>query len=106
VAEHLTREAQCCLHLFDLCRAYRDDPARPQAWAILEEYRIRGAEARRKAELVAQARASAFPLALARRRLIGLIRQRGGLPTRPKKRRPWPATNRALPEQTRKGGAQ
>ena len=51
------REQRCALHLMDLCRAYRDDPARPQAWASLEEYRVRGAELRRRAEFIRAAQA-------------------------------------------------
>jgi hypothetical protein len=76
------------LHLLDLVRAYPDDPARKSAMALLEEYRARGAEARRQAE--ARQRVSAFPamqLAQARRRLIRLLRARGGLPARPEKSR-------------------
>jgi hypothetical protein len=51
------REQRCALHLMDLCRAYRDDPARPRAWASLEEYRVRGAELRRRAEFIRAAQA-------------------------------------------------
>jgi hypothetical protein len=50
------REQRCALHLMDLCRAYRDDPA-PRAWASLEEYRVRGAELRRRAEFIRAAQA-------------------------------------------------
>ena len=58
------REQRCALHLMDLCRAYRDDPARPQALTILEPYRTRAAKLRRQAELkAAQTRASSVSLA-------------------------------------------
>jgi hypothetical protein len=81
----LTREQQCALHLWDLCRAYPRDPAWAAARVILEEHRLRGAETRRQAA-VAQAsrmRASpAFQLLAARRKLIKLLRARGGLTTR------------------------
>jgi hypothetical protein len=76
-----TREQQCGLHLLDLCRAYPRDPATPQALALLEEYRVRGAELRRLAELQAAAERALVPgnLTAARRRLVRLIRARGGL---------------------------
>jgi hypothetical protein len=40
------QEQQCGLHLFDLVRAHPRHPAAPQAWALLEEHRARGAVAR------------------------------------------------------------
>jgi hypothetical protein len=89
-SEHLSREQQCALHLLDLCRAYPGDPARPQALAALQEHAARGAAFRKQAELAraAQARSSsAFSLVMARRRLIKLIRRRGGLAARSEKRR-------------------
>jgi hypothetical protein len=83
VSERLTTEQRCCLHLWDLCRAYPDYPARPHALAFLEEFRARGAEARRQAELV-RAVTARTPLEAARRRLIKIIGARGGLAWRSK----------------------
>jgi hypothetical protein len=84
-----SREQQCALHLLDLCRAYPNDPARPQALTFLEPYRIRGAEARgqaasRAVQAVRASRASpGRQLAQARRRLIKILRLRGGLTVAP-----------------------
>jgi hypothetical protein len=88
-----TKQQQCALHLLDLCRAYPRDLAQPQAMALLEIYRARGAEARLEAEKAAQAaamRAAAMRattalaahaaqtgrLAAARRKLIEIIARR------------------------------
>jgi hypothetical protein len=90
----LTKAQQCAAHLWDLCRGYPDDPARPQARALLEPYRIRGAEIRqlaasRAAQADPASRASpARRLAQARRRLIKILHARGGLtvaPARPER---------------------
>jgi hypothetical protein len=87
-----TREQQCGLHLFDLARAYAHDPATPQALALLEQYRVRGAELRRLATLKAAAERAAVPMKLtrARRKLVKLIARRGGWvePRKPKPPRP------------------
>jgi hypothetical protein len=43
-------EQQSGLHLIDLIKAYPREPGAHQALAALEDYRLRGAEARRKDE--------------------------------------------------------
>jgi hypothetical protein len=82
-----TRDQQCGLHLLDLCRAYPRDPATPAALALLEEYRIRGAELRRLAELKAAAERALVPVKLAPARRAQFVRARGGL-VQPAKQRP------------------
>jgi hypothetical protein len=92
-ANTATREQCNALHLFDLCRAYPRHPAAAQVQAALEEHRLRGAEARKQAEIkAAQANqryyaSPAHQLATARRVLIKLIGERGGLAWHPQERR-------------------
>lgn len=94
----VTQEQACALHLYDLARVYPRDPSAPPALAMLEAYRIRGAEARKQAELqAAQANqryrpSPAHQLATARRVLLKLIGERGGLV--------WHAQRRRLVDRT------
>jgi hypothetical protein len=72
--------------LLDLIHVYGSASVWPEALAALQEHAARGAEARQRAEARRQAEARAgasLKLAAARRRLIGLLRQRAGLGARP-----------------------
>jgi hypothetical protein len=72
-----TQEQACALHLLDLVRVYPRNPAAAPALAMLEAYRIRGAEARKQAEL----KAAGEPCVLIRRRMRPSPRQDVGSKT-------------------------